>query len=176
MSLLMKNKVRSIELGIFAVVSLIFLNSAYHLFTDGRFITNTTRMPLADGNQGAPGARGPLKGPSPASVSENVAPAASLPAFVPYETKCQPQESFETAATKVRITGAFCGQPPKAEAGEFKISNTTSRFTATVLSDPQAKTFSTDFIPLEAGANKVQMDFAYKNGKSFPVDLTITRK
>lgn len=168
---MIKNRFKAIELGIFSIVSVVFLNSVYHLFTDGRFLTNSARKPLAATSE--PG----IKGPSPASVGrDKPAAAAQQLALIAYKTQCNSQENFETQAAKIQISGVFCGHTGTAEAGEFKVENSTTRFTATVLKDLQAKSFSTDVIPLEIGTNKVVMQFGYKNGKSFPVELTINRK
>lgn len=166
---MLKNRFKAIELGIFAIVSVIFLNSVYHLFTDGRFLTNSARKPMVAATDDG------IKGPSPASVSHEK-PAAPQPVLIAYKTQCNAQESFETRAAKVQISGAFCGLAGAAEAADFKIENNTSRFSATVLKDLQAKSFSTDVIPLEPGANKLVMQFTYKNSKPFLVELSINRK
>lgn len=178
----MKNKFRAVEVGIFSVVSLIFLNSVYNLFTDGRLLGSSERKPLVvqAPARSQPGEAG--KNPSQDAVA----------GFVPYETKCQASgEILETTAAKVRILGPFCGAPigrqiagaPPPGSGssestlsDYKIENTTSRYTATVFSDHAAGKFSTDFIPLEPGTNKVIMEFRYRNGKVHPVELTIIRK
>jgi len=169
-------------MGIFAVVSLIFLNSVYSLFTDGKFAGESERQPIAvnqvkDQNSTAQESR------KPASRGNG------LDGFVPYETRCQATgEIFETEAAKVRILGPFCGATPAprgpatdaqgaaAPDGQYRVENTTTRFTATVFSDSQAGKFSTDFIPLDPGSNRIVMEFRYRSGKVFPVELTVIRK
>ena len=179
----MKNRFKAVEMGIFAVVSLIFLNSVYNLFTDGKFIGDNDRQALSQ--------------PKPAvlPIGEKAGDGRQISSegisgFVPYETRCQTSgEVFETKAAKVRILGPFCGASgrqlagasagdTKAEAAltDYKIENVTSHYTATVFSDHASGKFSTDFIPLEPGENKVIMEFKYRNGKVFPVELTIIRK
>ena len=169
----MKNKFRAVEVGIFSIVSLVFLNSVYNLFTDGRLLGSAERKPLAV---------------QPASTQGDGKGTDAVAGFVPYETKCQPSgEVFETSAAKVRILGPFCGSSGRTIAGDgtskgdpsltdYRIENSTSRYTATVFSDFAAGKFSTDFIPLEPGPNKVIMEFRYRGGKVFPVELTIIRK
>ncbi|MBI3542714.1 MAG: hypothetical protein HY075_05500 [Deltaproteobacteria bacterium] len=93
-------------------------------------------------------------------------------------------EVFETSAAKIRILGPFCGNPGRQVASadaetslvEYKIENVTSHYVATVFSDHGSGKFSTDFIPLEPGPNRVLMEFKYKGGKVYPVDLTIIKK
>jgi hypothetical protein len=172
---------RAVEIGIFSVVSLIFLNSVYNLFTDGRLIGGVERSPLALKAD----TRGPAGSAPAAPGSEGMA------GFVPYETKCQPTgETFETTAAKIRILGPFCGaaapRQPAADTGDttlvdsglssYKVENLTNRYSATVFNDQAAGKFSTDFIPLEPGANRIMMEFRYRSGKVNPVNLTVTRK
>lgn len=178
----MKGKLNALEMAIFSAVCLVFLNSVYRLFMDGRLMGDPSRTPVAK--------------------QETVTQTKSEPVagFVPYETKCQPSgEIFETSATKVRILGPFCGaavnnpgrqiaatddevasttaaKPLTLQLLEYKIENTTNHYVATVFSDPGSGKFSTDFVPLESGSNKLVMEFKYKGGRVFPVELTVIRK
>lgn len=187
----MMNRFKAVEMGIFAVVSLIFLNSVYNLFTDGKFLGGGERRPLAayKGQPTGPGSEKTAEpAQAPASPMANTANGNTSTGFVPYETKCQSSgEVFETSAAKMRILGPFCGSTGRNLAGDngakgntevadYRIENSTTHYTATVFSDFSAGKFSTDFIPLEPGPNKVVMEFRYKNGKVFPVELTVIRK
>ncbi len=178
----MKSRFKAVEMGIFAVVSLIFLNSVYNLFTDGKFIGDNDRQAMS-----VPKAA--VLPNSENSGGQRQLAAEGISGFVPYETRCQTTgEVFETKAAKVRILGPFCGavgrqvaatgDSARSDAGltDYKIENVTSRYTATVFSDHASGKFSTDFIPLEPGENKVVMEFRYKSGKVYPVELTIIRK
>lgn len=175
----MKSKFYAVEILIFSGVCLVFMNSVYNLFTDGKLLSDGSRTPIAIRSLSTPeGERRP-------------APAGAMANFIPYETKCAPTgEVFETTAAKVRILGPFCGAPAQAvrqiasEEGatshsgpsEYRIENTTSHYLATVFSDLEAAKFSTDFVPLESGPNKIHMEFRYKDGHIFPVELTIIKK
>lgn len=183
----MKNRFKVVEMSIFAVVSLIFLNSVYDLFTDGKILTEGERKPLAaetkDVDSGSK-----QDNPSRALASQPSGVTSGMAGLVPYETKCQSAgETFETSASKVRILGPFCGaQAGRRTAGdgnspdpaitEAHIENTTSHYVATVFSDHSTGKFSTDFVPLDQGPNKITMEFRYRNGKVFPVELTVIRK
>lgn len=184
-----RNRLRSIEVGIFTVVSLVFLNSVYHLFTDGRFLTNQAPRPLAASSDMRGAAS---RGPKPASVTEEASAITKQSHdMIPYEIQCLVDgERLETAAAKVRVTGPFCGASNRGLASDrpealiekgvtpyqLKIQNDTNSYAATVLSDQQSGTFSTDFIPLEMGPNKVSMAFFYKKKKPHVIELSVTRK
>lgn len=184
-----RNRLRSIEVGIFTVVSLVFLNSVYHLFTDGRFLTNQSPRPLVASSQTS---NNEARGPKPASVAEHASQTTKQSQeLIPYEIGCLSEgESFETAAAKVRVTGPFCGSASRELASDriesqvakgvtpyqLKIHNQTNNYAATVLNDLQSGTFSTDFIPLERGTNKVSMEFFYRNKKPHTYGLSVIRK
>lgn len=175
----MKNGFKAVEMAIFAIVSLIFLNSAYSLFMDGRFGSDPAKPSLAAKGEPTPNLQKDYR-------SE---PNSTLSSFIPYETKCQATgEVFETTAAKVRILGPLCGAVGRQLASDspsgrteniltdYRIENITSRYVATVFSDSTNGKFSTDFIPLESGTNKILMEFRYKGGKVFPVELKIIKK
>src|SRR5690349_24733030 len=83
-----QKRLRFIEIGIFALVSSVFLNSAYQLFTDGGL--------LSPKNRRSPAGNEEVKGPRPASEAAS-AVIRKVPGLIPYETRCQPEgESLET--------------------------------------------------------------------------------
>lgn len=158
------------ETGIFTVVSLIFLNSVYNLFTDGKIMGEKERQPMV-----ALASRN-IDVRQPASTTE-----AAVSGFVPYETKCPlTNEVFETTGTKVRITGPYCDAASRRVASlqaiDTRIENVSSRYIATVFNDRSSHRFSTDFIPLESGVNKILIQFLPKGGKAHASQLTIVRK
>ncbi|MEW6057535.1 MAG: hypothetical protein AB1540_13060 [Bdellovibrionota bacterium] len=177
----MKPRFSGAEISIFCVVSLIFLNSVFQLFTDGRFSNEPGRLPIA------------LEKPDSRTPAQSQqAPAANIDNFVPYETKCTSTgEFFQTNAAKIRIAGSLCGapidnrqvssasgasEPAPAGFSEAKIENKSTNFNATVFHDQVGGKFSTDFIPLEQGKNRIELLFKYKNGKKFPFQLIVERK
>lgn len=209
----MRKKLVFVELGIFGVVSLIFLNSVYNLFIDAPTPGIGKRRPVAlespespkspkspksDDDRRPAAAAAPRaetltekignegSAASPALATEPASPEVS--GLTPYETKCQPTEVFETGASKVRVLGPLCGmsgrQPGSSPSGaasepgptEHRIENATTRYVATVFSEKGSGRFSTDFIPLELGANRILMQFSYKGGRIVPIELTVLRK
>src|SRR5688572_25390069 len=88
-----KYKVNPVEIAIFSVVSLIFLNSVYNLFYDNQGYQATALTPMAA---------------NPVSENAGRAPASIPQAFLNVEFKCSSLPDQETTAGKVRITGALC--------------------------------------------------------------------
>lgn len=163
----------AVEMGIFAMVSMVFLNSVYHLLTDRMTVPT---VPHAS----------PL---SQNTIGRYISAEATAEKEIPYETKCMASgEVYETRSKKLRIVGPFCGSKPtivrktasepvlvKSSLTESKIENRTTRYAATIFNDFESNRFSTDFIPLEYGINKIHMEFHYKSGKVFPIDVNVTR-
>jgi len=59
---------------------------------------------------------------------------------------------------------------------ETRIFNQANRFAATVFQDPSTRKFTTDYIPLVAGANPIRIQFIYKGGRSYSQDFVVTRQ
>lgn len=182
-----KNKGHAIEMGIFTVISLIFFNSVYQLFSDGKFSGEVARQTIEVKPSGRSLASKSTESGPNVSI-ENIATSGSSS---PYETLCKPSgELLETQAAKIRIVGPFCGHPthlaqPKTNTetetidsdANLKIENSRNKFAATVFSDFENGKFSTDFIPVEVGTNKIIMEFQYKKSrKVFPVEVIVVRK
>ncbi len=113
---------------------------------------------------------------APASAVRNIPKPDS--GYIPYQTRCERSENFETQSGKIRIIGPLCGLSTVGETKNFlfKITNNTNTYVATVFQDYKTRTFSTDFIPLQYGDNSIQMQFDY--GKRSPanvVELKIKR-
>ena len=171
----MKHKLNTIELALFSVVGVIFLNSVYRLVTDGPALNRSYDE---------------IKR-KPASVTEEV---FNKKDFLIYNTNCTSPELISTTASKVRIEGANCGAPSllksKRSPGSTtlntenlehplstsQVTNKISHFSGSLIFEPETNKFSTEFIPLELGKNNVHLDFKYKTGKSVPLDIEITRE
>jgi len=158
-------RINPVELAIFSVVTLIFLNSVYNLFYDRQGFHPTTLTPMVS--------KPTTEGRSPASVSK---------LFPNLEVKCeQPQgavQSQETTAGKVRLTGPLCGAMAAADAAKLiktQVVNNTNRFSATVFTDVSAGKFSTDYIPLNTGKNVIHVEFTYQGGRTVAQDLNVSR-
>src|SRR5690606_1424472 len=91
-------KINPVEFAIFSVVCTIFLNSVYNLFYDWRGFRPTASVEVKLGTENAERA--------PASAS---ALAAADPSFINMGILCQDSEERKVTASKVRLSGPFCG-------------------------------------------------------------------
>ena len=96
-----------------------------------------------------------------------------------FEVDCHKGLESSTQANRARIQGELCGlQVPSdgAKLTSANITNLSNQFTATVFAQNDSRRFSTDYIPLKAGENKIRVEFAYSGGmKPFTQDLMITK-
>ena len=142
-------RINPVEVAIFSIVTLIFLNSVYNLFYDRQGFHPAALAPMA--------ANPTSEGRSPASVGQS---------FMNLEVKCETNSEQETAAAKVRLTGALCGVgATAADASKLlktQIVNNANKFSATVFTDTTAGKFSTDYIPLNTGKNPIRIEFVYQ--------------
>jgi hypothetical protein len=168
----MKHRFKSLEIGIFSVVSLVFLNSVYGFLSNGHFL----------------GIRRLASSPKPVL---NRSVSSELESFTQYETTCHPAgEVLRTQAAKIRVVGAYCGASsvrqvasvpaaagaaPPVEPLDYRVENASTHYLATVFTDHEAQRFSTDFIPLNPGSNKILMDFKYRSGKTHTVVIEFIR-
>ena len=170
----MKKRTLITEIAIIGVIGVVFFNSAR------KFLTESDVQKPVDQKIDRRTAEYPFAKPVEKDDSTG---------FFQYKTNCEHKgETVTTYAPRVRITGHYCGYiknkrkpssiPNDSNQGKsgFKIFNESSNYTATVFSDESRKTFSTDFIPLEQGINKITMNFAYNDGNTYPVEVTVIRK
>jgi hypothetical protein len=155
-------RVNPVEVAIFSIVTLIFLNSVYNLFYDRQGFRPAALAPMAA---------------NPVSES-NRAPAATAQSFLNLEVRCDANPEQETTAAKVRLTGALCGAAgvDGRKLVKTQIVNNANRFNATVFADVSAVKFSTDYIPLNAGKNPIRLEFTYQGGGAIAQDITINKK
>jgi hypothetical protein len=150
----MKHRFRSVEIAIFCLVSLAFAHSLYGLFKDD----GTRKTPTRTGTS-------PLR--MPAQVPDRV---------IPYTTHCKPNERFVTQANRIIISGPYCGSSDKTLVPtSSNATNLSTGINATILNIPDANQFSTDYILLKDGLNKILIEFEYPNSKNFKVNLSIQK-
>jgi hypothetical protein len=191
----MKKRFGSVEIGIFAVVSMVFLNSTYSFLTGGPHgLTGGGRIPANEGRQNT--ATSSQSAPHSSRSSDNFIQMAA------YETKCKKTgESFETTASKLQISGLICGKALPVAVRDPATSTTTPDATTKAVkpSGPVAKIqhlgtgfeaeifpdisqaqvrFSTDYIQLNHGMNLIRLEFfgSGKSPKSYLYDLSVTKK
>jgi hypothetical protein len=154
-------RVNPVEVAIFSVVTLIFLNSVYNLFYDRQGFHPAALAPMAA-----------------VPVSEGRAPASVNQAFANLEVKCGVNTDQDTQAAKVRLTGTLCGASAGTDGSKLlktQIVNNANRFNATVFTDLSAGKFSTDYIPLNTGKNPIHLEFTFQGGKLVSHDVTVNK-
>jgi hypothetical protein len=134
-----------VEVAIFTVVSLVFVNSVYQLFFDQGTFRPVALAPSADSPL-APGA-------GAAAERADRAPAARVEPSLDVEVPCDGAawSEVKTAAATVRFKGALCGS-----GAPLKVSNVTHSASAAVTAD--AVGFSSEALPLAPGVNAVRVE------------------
>ena len=155
-------RINPVELAIFSVVTLMCLNSVYNLFYDSQGFHATALAPMA---------ASPVTetGRSPASIKQ---------AFVNLDVGCEMETTKDLLATKVRLTGPICGNSVGAESAKLlktQITNNANKFAATVFTDLTSNKYSTDYIPLNQGANPIHVEFVYQGGRVVTQNLTVNK-
>ncbi len=177
---------RHFEIAIFSLVSLVFFHSAYRLLVNagGDYVPAETRATAAQALRASRGLAAAID--RRAETVKAVAPQdPEQTGYIPYRTQCKTSgESLQTSAPRIRIVGTPCGlrapasvpSPASAPLTQSRVENSTTRYVATVFNDPVTREFSTDFIPLDTGTNRIRLEFKYGNGSTHPATLTVVRK
>ncbi|MBI4925399.1 MAG: hypothetical protein HY843_05695 [Bdellovibrio sp.] len=148
-------KINPVEIVIFSVVALIFLNSVYSLFNDS---TSFNELKLATKDEN--------RQPASYKVLENL--------MVNCENTHQ-----SIASERIRITGPLCGIEQLSQGNQkflnTKIVNTANSYSATVFIEENAKKFQTDYIPLATGSNKIKIEHLYSSGVNYTQEIEIIK-
>lgn len=165
-----------IEVAIFSVIMLVFTHSVYSLFYDNQALYTAD---IAHHYRQIASAR-------TASTATNRTPSSAEGTshhVIDLDFKCQTQMNFQTTASKVRIVGPICS--PDSDSVEDSstssqkwsnavVKNQRNSFQATLFPDFTHGKFSTDYIPLEEGENKLKLEFTYPNESTIQSELTLT--
>lgn len=150
-----------IEVAIFLAVTAIFANSVYRLFYDSDEFRAAALTRMAANPR-----------------SEGRSPASTQRSFLNVELRCDAMGEQETGAGKIRLTGSLCGTDAATDASKLVkavVVNAANKFNATVFTDTTAGKFSTDYIPLNAGRNPIQVEFSYRGGKIVTQELVLNK-
>jgi hypothetical protein len=172
-------RINPVELLILTTIGGVFLNSVYHLLYDPREFRQVALQEMAAN-----------------PISEGRSPASVTSAFQTTDIPCSSVLERSTSAAKIRLFGSFCSGSEGASGNsgilgpttvsstiDFKsdslvrsaITNETNRFNATIFADESAGKYSTDYIPLAPGKNKVKLEFAYKSGKVVTQEIEFSK-
>lgn len=149
-----------IEVLIFFVVGVVFLNSLYNLIYDQPGFHFAALSPM-----------------SANPISERRSPASLAPTnLTTLEVPCDPNSDQNTSSNKVRLIGKICTALTEHTVRTLfksEITNTSNQFAATVFAGPEK--FSTDYIPLSPGKNSIHMVFSYQDGTVSSRDVLIIK-
>lgn len=150
-----------IEVVIFSVISIILVNSIYHLFYDHPGFTPATLTSLNS---------------DPKSEGRHL--ASTVQPLQSVEIPCVETSNQETSANRLRVKGSLCGidsvRTPSSLV-KTSIVNMENKFIATVFADVEAGQYSTDYIPLTVGENHIHFEFSYRGGKTVSQELLVVR-
>ncbi len=114
----------------------------------------------------------------PTSEGRKLASAKASP-LLNLELNCEKGVESATEASKARLQGQLCGLKMTDEGmrlASATITNTSNEFIATVFAQNDSNRFSTDYIPLAPGENKIRVEFSYSGGgKPFFQDVLIKK-
>jgi len=152
-------RINPFEIAIFSAISLICIHSLYDLFYTHTGLNPSTLPPMSSN-----------------PISEGRSPATQPISLATLSTNCNESQSFATQANKIRLTGTLCGINNSGDDNNLKkttLKNSTTTYEATVFASPSNSKFSTEYIQLNQGENKLHLEFLYSDGNRFSQDLTI---
>lgn len=155
-------KANPIEVLIFAVITAVFCHSVYSLFYESPdFSPNSTLSSFPTGTN---------------TPERHLASTPSTTAAI-LALNCDSPLKQETPLSQVRLSGFLCGLKEDSNARRLTktvIFNQANQFQATIFTDLFTSTFSTDYIPLIAGENKIRVEFSYFDSQSFSQEILLT--
>jgi hypothetical protein len=157
--------VNPVEVAIFSAVALIGVNSLYSLFSNSEGFQAAALSPMS--------ANPVSEGRSPASIGHS---AANI------DTNCDDSASNRVSAGKIRLAGPICPEVTDEDKSDsikpqkVEVKNETNNFAATVFIDKESAKYSTDYIPLSAGVNKLSIQFVYPKGKAIAQKLELIKE
>ncbi|MES2964704.1 MAG: hypothetical protein V4760_12500 [Bdellovibrionota bacterium] len=106
------------------------------------------------------------RGPAAAlPTTATSAPESNLPLSVELTLPCEGQSDYPKKVTQIRLSGSSCSNAhAKREIVSVELLNDANGFSATVFY-PTPKTFTTDYVALVEGENKIKILINYANGE-----------
>ena len=103
-------------------------------------------------------------------------PESNLPLSVELTLPCEGRSDYPKKVTQIRLSGASCNQAnSKSEIVSVELLNDANGFSATVFY-PSKKTFTTDYVALVEGENKIKILISYASGEREERSYVIARR
>ena len=161
-----RHRVNPVEIVILLIVTGVFFNSAYSLVYVHDGFNPKALRPMAS---------------RPISDGRNLASVAHE-TLVAFEIPCNKLVDENTQANKIRLKGAMCDHGNRSHELinsrhplKSSIINQANQVEATVFADPLNGKYSTDYIPLNNGSNRIELRFAYPDGKLFSQEILVNK-
>jgi hypothetical protein len=159
-----KFRINPIEIIIASTLGAVFVQSLYQILYQGPIDPNSSALV-------------PMKA-KPTSEGRTTASAHASP-LINIQMDCAKGPDSNTQASKARIQGELCGMKSAEEGIKLNsatVTNASNQFVATVFAQNDSNQFSTDYIPLLPGPNKIHVEFSFSGGvKPYSQDLTIIK-
>lgn len=84
--------------------------------------------------------------------------------------------ALDTTAEAVRLSGRLCGKEAAGIVREVRVVHAGRKAALVGLYEPHDRLVSTEFFPLDAGENIVELELKFKNGKTLKTNFRITRR
>jgi hypothetical protein len=117
------------------------------------------------------------RGPAAALPSSLAsAPESNLPLSAELTLPCEGRSDYPKKVTQIRLSGASCVQAnAKREIVSVELLNDANGFSATIFF-PSPKTFTTDYVALVEGENKIKILITYASGEREERSYVIARR
>jgi hypothetical protein len=157
-------KINPIEVLVASTLGVVLVQSLYQLLYQGPIDPSSSALV-------------PMKA-KPTSEGRKVASAEPSP-LLNVHINCAKGSEAITQASRARIQGELCGRKTSEEGAKLSsatITNASNQFVATIFAQNDSNYFSTDYIPLSQGQNKIHVEFSYiGDSKPYSQDLLITK-
>ena len=161
-----RHKANPIEIVILLIVVGVFFNSAYSLVYVHEGFIPKALVPMTS---------------LPISESRNLASIAHE-TLASFEIPCNKLVDQNTQASKVRLKGQMCDHGShsrdlidNSHRLKSSIVNRANQVEATVFADSVSGKYSTDYIPLKAGTNHIEVHFSYPDGRLFSQEIVVNK-
>lgn len=162
-------KANPIEVVVFALITGLFGNTLYTLVHESPNYQALALVPST------------VNPTSEGRALASVPTSLILEADVGCDTEAKPPV-IDTRASRIRFNGSLCaseeddGKPAGSSAlKSIAFVNTSNRAQGSVFSDATRERFTTEYVPLQAGANTFEVQFTYADGSNQTVTRVVTR-
>ncbi|MBX9768967.1 MAG: hypothetical protein K2X47_16960 [Bdellovibrionales bacterium] len=113
----------------------------------------------------------------PASLSANFEPKSLRKEIEVVKLSCEENSYHISAVSQIRLSGKVCqNKIPKDSVKSYRIKNLSTNTEAMVFRLDKADHFTTDLIPVQAGANHIEISNDFEDGHTESHRIEVTAK